>query len=141
MQINSFTQRLEGTIMATEHDLEIALKDEGLEIKELSTSLKDSSVYNYLQDYINLHFQMSTKSYSSDFRLVGFESFLNGQIYLYIESNPLPDEYTGFEVRFDLLMDTFTEQQNKLTIYAKGISRTVPFVRGDASQLIELKNG
>ncbi len=141
IKVNTFSQRMEGTIMCTEHDLELGLKDEGVMVKELSISLEDSTIYAFLENYINNHFQIKTNNFKSNFRLVGYESFLNGQIYLYIESNPLPDEYESLDVRFDLLMDIFNDQQNKLTIYHEGTSTTTPFIRGDASQIIEIKNG
>lgn len=138
LELNPFTSRLEGTVMLTKHDFEQALNSTGITVNDLSVELRDSTLQTVVEHYLNQHLTFNAENYSSDFELEGFESFLNGQLYLYL-SSVAPVNPGQFSVRFDLLMETFPDQQNKITLYYKEGSYTEAFIKSEETQEINLE--
>ncbi len=138
LELNPFTSRLEGTVMLTKHDFERALNSLGIAVNDLSEELSDSTLQTEVEHYLNQHLTFNTENYHSAFELEGFESFLNGQLYLYLSSEA-PVNPGQFSVHFDLLMETYPDQQNKITLYYKERSYTKAFIKSEETQEINLE--
>ena len=135
VEYNDVTEKFEATITATTHDLERSMSD------ELSTAivLDDSDEhYMAIEHYLNGHFRIETGTVKGKFTVVGHEISLNGTVNFYLESAPIK---MGKIIRFtfDLLMDNYPDQQNKITFYHRGRSYTRPFHEADRSQTINLE--
>ena len=83
-------------------------------------------------------FQLKNNGNNIALNCVGYEVLPNGLTHFYFHSNNLP-ALTFMEVRFDLLMDTFPEQQNKLTYLLKEKSTSTVFTAQNKSTKLELK--
>lgn len=137
--------RFEVSVTATTHDLDRSLRLIDPNFKGLQQANDDSLSYNLIERELNRHFSAAPKTDNSIldgtnaiyFRLDGIETELNGTVHLYLSadcrSNPGTLEFT-----FDLLMDDFPEQQNKLTIIYRGRKSTFVFLPNQRTQIIEL---
>ena len=137
MEINPFTGSIETTLMVTTHDMEKALNEGGVTIKELEADLMDSLNQVKVEKYINKHFLLTSGDYHSDFHIEGYETFLNGLTYFYLLSDGII-EFKAFDVKFDLMMDVFPDQQNKLTLYYKDRSYTLAFISHDSNKQLNI---
>ena len=135
VEYNAFTQRFEATLTVTGHDLELALKNNKTDAGDL-VSL-DSTQTLIVENYINEGFKIYTPTKRCSFKLVGHESKLDGTVNFYLESTEIP-ESTFLTIEFELLMDTYEEQQNKVTMYYSNKMYTRAFTRGTKQQNIEI---
>lgn len=145
VEYDEMNGRFEVSVTATTHDLDKSLRSVDPGFKGLYQANGDSSSFNLIERELNLHFSASSKSDNSIldgtnaiyFRLDGIETELNGTVHLYLSSeyrsNLAPLEFT-----FDLLMDDFSEQQNKLTVIHRGKKSTFVFLPNQRTQIIEL---
>ena len=128
---------IEATIISSAHETEDALNILGIEIKELEDHYKDSVMISQLESFVNNGFSMIEKDTKVQFKLIGFEVDNRGMVNFYLKSekvNP-PTEYL---VSFDLLMDQFPEQQNKVLFTYHNKTTTAVFLPGKRSEIIKL---
>lgn len=131
LEWNDFEQRIEGTVIFTQHDLEKAI---GIKlVEDLSTN---DDVIRKLMDYTNQHLVIGK---NSRFNYFGHESKLTGEFYLYIISEKLehqPEEI--LPITFDFLMDDYIEQQNKMTFTYRGTKHHFIFLNHERNQIAKL---
>ena len=133
---NEESMKIEATLTISTHDLEIALRTENPEIEDLGRMKLGSKETEIVNDYLLNHFKIEGKT-ETEFRLLGFESNLKGTTKFYFESEILKMG-NSLKVTFDLLMEFYKEQQNKITFYYKGNSYTKPFLYAKRIQIINL---
>lgn len=127
---NDFEERFEGTVIFTQHDLERALSI------DLSGAKLGSSDSTALINYLNAHLSINERKWS----FVGHESKLTGEFYLYITSEKKALQNNAvLKTRYDLLMDVFPEQQNKLEVTIRGKKYHAVYMTHDRSESIELE--
>lgn len=134
---NATESVIEATVISSAHETEDALNSMGIEIKELEDHYKDTVMIAKLEAFLNEGFSMSEKGTDIQFKLIGFEVDNRGMVNFYLKSekvNP-PTEYTVF---FDLLMDQFPEQQNKVLFTHNNKTTTAVFLPGKRSEIIKL---
>lgn len=137
MEYNAITRKIEITLTVTTHDLERSLEADGNKIDNIA-SLSDDEA-SLIESYINKHFQVSSLESSSKFRFIGHEVFLDGTSNFYFESEEI--ELTeNVEITYDVLMETFSEQQNKLTFYYENRTLTAAFTQINKTQTLQLEN-
>jgi len=155
---NELAQRFEGTVIFTTHDLEKALDPRGSLIGKLEQSDESSPIRAQLEKYINQHLSirygcaLDSNAFdafcTTQFSLEGISPQLNGTIECFVSapvtliylpaSLGLP--YTNtLNVHFDALFDTFSGQQNKLTLIYRNQKETLNFIPGKEIQNIPLK--
>lgn len=137
VEYNYFTQRFEATVTTTTHDIESALKKEGHQIGNLE--LLDSLEQGIVEHYLNDGLVISSNGAACTFSLIGYEVHLDGTTNYYLESTEVALNDT-INVKFDLLMDTYSEQQNKITLYYKEETYTVSFTITNQNQIIKIEN-
>jgi hypothetical protein len=155
---NEMNQRFEGTLIFTTHDLERALDPKGSRLGKLELSDESSPIRGELEAYINQHLSIQygcaidSNSFdamcNTQFILEGISPALNGTIECYISAPAkliyLPTQLglsysTILMVQFDALFETFSGQQNKLTLIYRNQKETLNFIPGKAAQNIPLK--
>lgn len=134
---NEDSNKIETTLTISTHDLERALKKKISGSFDIGEMTMDSKELEVIQEYILKHFKIESIS-KVKLRVVGFESNLKGMTSFYLESEPV-ELKESVTVHFDLLMETYKEQQNKITFYHKGNSYTKPFLYSKRIQIINLK--
>lgn len=124
MEYNAVTQRVEMTLTVTTHDFERALEESGHEVENVKTI--DNIEKEAIEAYVNRHFNFASGSETSELIYIGNEVSLDGTSNWYFQSEPinLLDE---MEIRYDILMEVFPEQQNKITLYYYDKTYTVAF--------------
>ena len=144
---NEMNQKFEGTLIFTTHDLERALEPKGSLIGKLEKSDERSTLRTQLESYINQHFYirygcaLDSNAYDvmcyTQFTLEGISPALNGTLECYISAPAkliyLPTHlglaYSTFlEIHFGALFETFSGQQNKLTLIYRNQKETLNFI-------------
>ncbi len=155
---NEMNQKFEGTLIFTTHDLEKALEPKGSLIGKLEQSDESSPIRAQLEKYINQHLHISygcaldSNAFDAvcqtQFILEGISPALNGTIECYISAPAkllyLPAHLglnysTILNVQFDALFESFSGQQNKLTLIYRNQKETLNFIPGKEMQNIPLK--
>ncbi len=141
---------LEATIIASAHDVESVLRENDVISKSLDYAKKNKKEYYAIHDFINKIFSVYVADSLSDFAmdsslpqqlefdLDGFEVLLNGDIQFYL-STKIQNPINQFHIKFDLLMDKFPEQQNKLTFRFRNKKLTHNYLTTNRIQLIKLE--
>ncbi len=141
---------LEATIIASAHDIEIFFKESGVISTSLDYAKQNKNECRALNNYLNQHFSFHTVDSLYDvamdsklpqqleFDLDGFEVLLNGDIQFYL-STKIQNPINQFHIKFDLLMDKFPEQQNKLTFRFRNKKLTHNYLTTNRIQLIKLE--
>ncbi len=137
MEYNMVSQRIELTLTVTTHDFERALEEKGTPINNI-TSLSQDEI-EIIQDYMNSHFSVASGFDNSVLKFIGNEVSLDGTSNWYFESEPIVFQ-EEIEILYDLLMDVFPEQQNKVTLYHKGKTFTAAFTPMNKTKQIYIEN-
>jgi hypothetical protein len=137
MEYNPISQRIEMTLMVTTHDFEKALDARGSHVENIK-SLGEAEI-EIIEAYINKHFVISNDSSKSDLSFMGNEISLDGTSSWYFESEPIAiaDE---IKIRYDVMMEAFPDQQNKLTLYYEGETYTAAFSRMHKTKQLYFEN-
>lgn len=155
---NELSNRFEGTLIFTTHDLERALAPNGSLIGKLENSDESSPIRAQLEKYINQHLNISygcaldSNAFDAfcqtDFILEGIAPQLNGTIECFVSAPArlvyIPTHFglpylTTLQVQFDALFEAFSGQQNKLTLIYRNQKETLNYIPGKNIQSIPLK--
>ena len=117
----------------TAHDLERALQSQNTDAGDLTTLNPEQK--RIVENYINNSFSIKSNEKKCVFKLVGHESNLDGTLHLYLESSPLPIE-DSIEITFNTLMEEYSEQQNKITLYCYKKIYTKAFTQRTQKQIL-----
>lgn len=136
VEYNSETQKIEATLTVSTHDLEHALKNANLTIGEIEDAKKGTPEFDIIEKYLLEHFKI-TSSKICHLKMIGYEVSLKGTTDFYFESEKttIGDTIT---FSFDLLMQQYQKQQNKVTFYYQNKSYTRPFLYNQRVQIIKL---
>ncbi len=137
MEYNDVTRKFEITITATTHDLEKLYEKRTNQRIDLSLKSKDSIIDQLISDYFSNHFQLRTEKANCILHLIGYESSLNGITNFYFESEPIEITPT-ITLKNNVLMDEYSRQQNKITLYYRSKSYTTDFLQNDHIKTITL---
>jgi len=117
--------RLEATLTVSTHDLERVLSEKELLKGALSSSPMDSLLISSITTHIQSAFYFSTKEDEPlTWRFEGIENTLTGTTNIYL-SSAVSEITNTFMVHFDIFMERYPEQQNKMTFiyHEKKITR------------------
>jgi hypothetical protein len=137
---NEINGRFEASISVTTHDLEKALQQRGIIRKGLEYYQNDTLTLNKVYAEILNHFQIDfskNPNFHSTLKIDGFEIMKTGLVYFYA-SMEVPEHVDSFQVTYDLLMDEYAEQQNKLTFIQQENKSTYIFTVEKPNTFIEI---
>lgn len=137
MEYNDISQRIEMTLIVTTHDFERALEKNGQKIENIR-SLNVSEVET-IEAYVNAHFNVESGDQKSRLSFVGNDISMDGTSNWYFESEPITF-LESIKVYYDLLMEVFPMQQNKLTLYHQGKSYTAAFTSMHKTKQLYFEN-
>lgn len=116
VQYNSNSQKIEATVIATGHDIEEYLAHIGQPISKLENANNPIDL-KVLQSLMNKHFQVTNQDGKViALQLLAVEVNNKDEALFYLISKPM-EKPSALHFTFDLLMDHFPEQQNKITIF------------------------
>lgn len=136
VEYNELSQKLESSIVATTHDFELAMEDIGLTDK-LEDVDNDNVQFKLIEKFINNHLQINSNKHHIYLNLIGIDVSLNGSVSFYLESNEVIIN-EGVQIFFDLLMNEFQDQQNKLSFIFRENTQTVTFLPHKKEHTLEL---
>ena len=137
MEINEKSNKLELTLIINNHDVEHWLKNTKFNLLDTENKTLNDSLQVILSNKILSGFsvQQSTIQLKLDFK--GILVKKDGNIEFYFESETIRNT-DEVKVTFDLLMNEYEQQQNKL-IYIKDLNRkTFEFLPSKTSYLVKL---
>ena len=150
VEYNEMNKSLEATIIASAHDVESVLRENDLISKSLDDAKKNKKEYYAINDFLNKNFSVHTADSLSlitldsaippqiEFVMDGFEVLLNGDVQFYLSAK-IQNPINQFYVKFDLLMEKFPDQQNKLTFRFRDKKFTNNFLTTTRIQFIKLE--
>jgi hypothetical protein len=125
------------TLTLTTHDFERALEKKGTDIDNIASLSQDE--IDAIQKYVNKHFIIVSGSEKGNLNFKGNEVSLSGTSNWFFESEPI-DFQEEISIKYDLLMDAFPEQQNKVTLYYEGKTFTTTFTPINKTKQIYIEN-
>ena len=150
VEYNEMNKSLETTIIASAHDIESVLRENVVISNSLVEAKRNKKEYYAINDFINKNFSIyaaDSLSFSAldsslppqlEFNMDGFEVLLNGDVQFYL-STKITSSINQFYVKFDLLMEKFPDQQNKLTFRFRDKKFTYNFLTTNKIQFIKFE--
>ncbi len=131
------TKRIELSLSVSTHDIEHYLQDKGVKVKELEDFQSDTLMQKEFSDELLKGISFSINNLTVKYKIVGYQVNKNGLTDFFFQSEviELSNEIT---IRFDLLMDQYKAQQNKLTFIYNLKKHTYPFTQINKEQIIHL---
>ena len=139
IEYNDISEKFEATLTLSTHDLEMILEKENVIESKLDEITKESKDFKGLADYLRKHFSIKSGNDLCYLNFIGHETLLNGTTNIYFESNPIK-LVSKLEFSFDLFMNHYNQQQNKITFYHRGKNYTLPFLFSTTKQTLNLEN-
>ena len=138
VEYNDFCGCFESSITFTTHDFEEFLRKKNLLNKNLETTLNDYQLKQNLETIINEGFKITLENKIVEFQLDGNEIGLNGLTTFFLSSKPIKLS-SVILFQYNLLMNEFPEEQNKLTFIFRGEKTTMNFIANQFTHSIKLE--
>jgi hypothetical protein len=138
VSIDEVGQRIESTLIATTHDLELVFEKENITKLTLEKALNNEASKQHIESFLNRFFYFEKGLTRSKFKIDGYEIKREGTIELYISSE-WQESITETLFTFNLLMNNFPEQQNKALIIWRNLKKTMEFLPNNSQQLIRFE--
>lgn len=138
VEYNESTKKLEVTLEMNAHDVEFDMKKSGTKLNgHIEEQTNNPNFKTQLEIYLAQGFKITNDDLTLTLKLIGFDVMPNGLIYAYMESQPVElDKRLLFT--FDLLMDSFPDQQNKITFIRNKQKQTAVFLLSKPTEMITL---
>lgn len=137
IQYNTETCQIEVSLEVTGHDFEDYLKEKGILIPQLEDCIGQPMYLSLIQEEISKGFEIMTKGSALSLDLIGMKINDNDQVVFFLTTRKIPKP-EKIEVRYDLLMDYFPLQQNKITVYKTQGKEFVTFINTRPKRTIQL---
>ena len=137
LQYNNSTQKLELSISVTGHDLEEYLEKAEVEIPPLEDCVDQPFHLKNIEKELVKGFQIMNNDKLLKLDLIGMEVNNKDQAIFYLTSREI-ERPESLKVRFDLLMNYFFKQQNKLTVFNGGKKEFYAFLKSAPVRTIDL---
>jgi len=148
VEYDEMTNRIEATLTVSTHDFEYYLQQKGIIQGDLNKSKSDSLKMQLIEEEIIKHFNLSEginvdynnknqKPYLDQLKLDGFETNLTGTVEFYLSMN-VYQPLKSIVITFDILMEQYPNQQNKLYFITRDKKRTIDFLNSKKVQIVEL---
>lgn len=137
LQYNKKSQKIEVSIAVTGHDFEQYLEEKGIEVPSLEECVGQKIYLSKLEDEIGNGFQIFDGEDELKMDLLGMEVNNRDQAIFYLSSREIKKP-ESLVVRFDLLMNYYIKQQNKLSVFKEGKKEFYAFLNTGPERKIDL---
>ena len=138
IEYNEFCNCFEGFISLSSHDFEELLNEEKNTKTNISKAMNDSLLKKEINEILNSGLSFSAGRQEIRIQLEGYESEMNGLTRFYFKTQPFKNSQEIL-VEYDLFMEKYKEQQNKLTIIQRDNKETIDFLIQEKTKLITIK--
>jgi len=135
---NEFCNCFEGFISLSSHDFEELLNEEKNTKTSISKAMNDSLLKKEINEILNSGLSFSADRQEIRIQLEGYESEMNGLTRFYFKTQPFKNS-EEIIVEYDLFMEKYKEQQNKLTIIQRDKKVTIDFLIQEKIKLITIE--
>ncbi|RFC55404.1 DUF6702 family protein [Brumimicrobium aurantiacum] len=137
MQYNDSAKKFEISLEVTGHDFEAYLKDKEINIPKLE-DCKDNPIYlNIIQNEIKEGFKILVEDREITLNIVGMDINDNDQVVFFLTSSKI-EKPENIDIQYNLLMDFFPLQQNKLTLFTPEGKKFVTFINTRFNRTVAL---
>ncbi len=138
VEYNESTKKLEISLEMSAHDAEFDMKKAGFVFdKHIEDQSKNPEFKKQLETYLVRGFKITNNDLALSLTLIGYDVSSNGQLYAYMESAPAVLD-TKLTFCFNLLMESFPNQQNKITFIRNKQKQTAVFLPTKPTEVITL---
>lgn len=137
VEYNEMNGELQATLIVSTHDLENMLREKGVIERDLSSCSNDTLALRNIQNELSKGFSIQIGTKTLNLTLEGMEVLLTGLTNFYFSAK-VSSTLETVSVKFDLLMDVFAEQQNKLTFIYRNTKSTYVFLSNKKEQELTL---
>lgn len=139
VEYNVETQRFEGTIIFTTHDLEKAIQEEHPEFPIMDTMSVRNPGFELVRERIKEGFYIQVNGLRQKIKLefLGIENFLTGTTNIYFQSERI-ESISDIKFGFKLLMDEYDGQQNKIAFKYGELKETLYFINQENEQTLNI---
>lgn len=137
ISFNHSNKQFEITIEASAHDVEDVMNEIGIPIKELEDHYSDTSMIRKIETFICEGFAIQNDQKNVRLNLIGFEVKMNGLVDFYFTSEKV-ELANLLTFRYDWLMKTLPQQQNKITFTHNNKTKTMVFLPSKTTETITL---
>ncbi|AEA45467.1 DUF6702 family protein [Fluviicola taffensis] len=138
VEYNATSKKLEITLEVTAHDLEVDMKKSGIVLdKHIENQNGNTDFKKQLESHLSKGFEITTGDSSVSLKVIGFDVMPTGLLYVYLESTTVVPK-RSIDFKFDLLMETFPNQQNKITFIRNNQKQTAVFLPTKRTESITL---
>ena len=121
---------LQTSISVTAHDMEFVFQKKGLLKGSFQKALKINGFSPEMKKEVFDHFKINIDDTAIKLFVEGYEFSDDGLFYLYLSSDQIKlNKSSVIFIKYDLHMDTFVDQQNKLTFRYQQIKQTCSFLQ------------
>jgi hypothetical protein len=138
IEYNEFCNCFEGFISLSSHDFEELLNEEKNTKTSISKAMNDSLLKKEINEILNSGLSFSADRQEIRIQLEGYESEMNGLTRFYFKTQPFKNS-EEIIVEYDLFMEKYKEQQNKLTIIQRDKKVTIDFLIQEKTKLITIE--
>lgn len=122
---------LEISISVSVHDIEFALKKKGLLKGSIERDVTENGISSDLKKEFLDHFIININNQDIDLSIDGYEFTDDGLLYIYMSSKKINiTDSSVVQFKYDILMESFSDQQNKLTFLYNNLKQTLSFISG-----------
>lgn len=138
LSYNTSAQAYEGTLILSTHDVEDYFQRKGIAIRALENHTEDFDLQELIALELFEGFAIQTENGTLDFELMGYEVLENGMTQFYFRSQSITKS-KELDITFDLMMDLFPKQQNKINYISEDESASAVFLVNNKQSRISLK--
>lgn len=137
VEFNQMTNRFEGTIIFTTHDLEKSIQKDYPQFPIMDTMTLANPEFEILKKSIldGFFIQVNGQKENIQLEILGVENFLTGTTNVYFESDRI-ESLGSVKFGFKLLMSDYDGQQNKIAFKYGDLKETLYFMNRENEQTL-----
>lgn len=138
MEFNKETNVYEVSISSIAHDFENHMKKKGVNLGHIEKIKKTDTLFSYIEREVNNGFIVTpVNGEVLSFKLEGFEVDLKDNLTFFLTSNKTV-AFKEANISFQLMMETFPDQQNKMNYIHNGQKKSLTFIKAKSNRKLSL---
>jgi hypothetical protein len=137
LSYNNDKNEYEGTLSLSAHDIQEYLEYKDIVSEDITTLANDKSSVELISLALFSGFRLQSEGNEIELKVIGFEVLKNGITQFYFTSGKT-EKAEELNITFDLMMDVYPNQQNKITYKNGFTSQTAIFLQNKTQASLKL---
>lgn len=138
MEFNEQENKFEISLQTTAHDFEHHMEHMGVQLGHIEKLKVEDSLFQLALKEVYQGFSISKEGKKLALKCIGYEVNLKDELFFYLQSETT-DKSGKWNIEFDLMMNSFPKQQNKLNYVEKGKKTALTFLFSNKERTLEIK--